>query len=76
VPRSDELHRNLGRAIRTSREARALSQQGLADATGLSRNYVSDLERGLKSPSLRVVEAIARVFDMRSSELISEAERR
>jgi transcriptional regulator with XRE-family HTH domain len=63
-----------GRVIRRRREERAISQQRLADASGVSRNYVSELERGLKSPSLRVVESLARVFGVRASELVSEAE--
>jgi transcriptional regulator with XRE-family HTH domain len=75
VARPDELHRNFGRIVRSLREERELTQERLADASGVTRNYVSEIERGLKSPSLRVIAGLARALGTRPSELISAAER-
>ncbi len=38
--------RLVGRQVRQRRRALKLSQQHLADAIGVSRNYISDLEQG------------------------------
>lgn len=38
--------RLVGRRVRQRRRALKLSQQQLADAVGVSRNYISDLEQG------------------------------
>lgn len=48
APDSDELayRRLVGRRVRQRRRALKLSQQQLADAVGVSRNYISDLEQG------------------------------
>jgi transcriptional regulator with XRE-family HTH domain len=40
----------------------------------LSRNYVSDLERGRKSPSLPTIEALARALGVKAPVLIEMAE--
>lgn len=47
-PEAGELayRRLVGRRVRQRRRALKLSQQQLADAVGVSRNYISDLEQG------------------------------
>lgn len=52
-----DLRRNFGRALRTARKLRGLSQEALDNVS--SRTYISSLERGLKSPTLEKVEQIA-----------------
>ena len=42
----------------------AMSQEELAFKTELHRTYISQLERDLKSPSLRTVSAIAAAFGL------------
>lgn len=54
----------VGRQIRSLRKARRLSLQELADRTGLSIGFLSQIERGLSSPSLRVLTAVAQAFDL------------
>ncbi len=49
----------LGRNIRACREARGLTQEQLALDAGMKRSYVSELERGLRNPTVRAVERIA-----------------
>lgn len=57
------------------RRQRGLSQDALADATDLSRPYISQLERSLKSPSLRIVARLAEALDVSLSEMMVMVER-
>lgn len=59
----------VGRAIRTRRQARGLSQEALAERAGLHRNYVGLLERGERNPSLTTLNAVARALETTLAEL-------
>ncbi|HEX5499842.1 MAG TPA: helix-turn-helix transcriptional regulator, partial [Thermomicrobiales bacterium] len=56
--------RSLGAEIRSLRQARRLSTVALARACGVSPSLISQVERGLTAPSLEVLWAIARAFDV------------
>ncbi|MGO9957050.1 MAG: helix-turn-helix domain-containing protein [Solirubrobacteraceae bacterium] len=49
----------LGGLLRAQRVAAAMSLRDLAARTNVSNAYLSELERGLHEPSLRVLRAIA-----------------
>jgi transcriptional regulator with XRE-family HTH domain len=49
----------LGALLRAQRMAAELSLRELAERTDVSNAYLSELERGLHEPSLRVLRAIA-----------------
>ncbi|MGI8507529.1 MAG: helix-turn-helix domain-containing protein [Solirubrobacteraceae bacterium] len=49
----------LGALLRAQRMAAELSLRELAERTNVSNAYLSELERGLHEPSLRVLRAIA-----------------
>ena len=49
----------IGRVLRAKREAAGLTQELLAELTGIDRSYVSILERGLKSPTIDMLERLA-----------------
>ncbi|RAI03652.1 transcriptional regulator [Acuticoccus sediminis] len=61
MPLSEDAHldRLVGSKIRLLRTAQGLSLQELGDGTGLSVGYLSQLERGLSSPSLRVLSLVS-----------------
>jgi transcriptional regulator with XRE-family HTH domain len=59
------MRRSLGEQIKRLRARRALSQQALADAAGLSRIYVAKLEGGERLPSLPTLERIAKALGVR-----------
>ena len=50
--------------------ARGLSQEELAEASGLHRTFVSQLERGLKSPSLVSMFSIAEALAIDADALV------
>lgn len=59
-----------GQRVRGLRKERDLSQEQLAELTGLHRNYVGMIERGERNPSLSNIEKFAKAFDMSISELM------
>ena len=56
--------RGLGSEIRALRTVRGLSSTALAKACGVSPSLISQVERGLTSPSLDVLWGIARALDV------------
>ena len=69
-----DLDQPFGDAIRLRRKELGLSQEALSFKAGLHRNYISDLERGLKSPSLRVIAKLADALAVSVSGLLQMAE--
>lgn len=69
-----DLDQPFGDAIRIRRKELGLSQEALSFRAGLHRNYISDIERGLKSPSLRVIVKLAEALGMTVSALVQMAE--
>lgn len=63
-----------GQALRESRKARGLTQEELAFQSGYHPTYIGQLERGVKSPSLRTIMGLAAVLSTRASELIKRVE--
>src|SRR5882757_3325675 len=48
----------LGRHIRTARTAHNLTLEQLAERTGLSRSYLSNVERNVNSPTISTLRTI------------------
>jgi transcriptional regulator with XRE-family HTH domain len=70
----DQLHRRFGEALRELRGQAGMSQEQLAEASDLTRNYVSELELGQKSPSLRTIAKMAKALGTRPHELVKAAD--
>jgi transcriptional regulator with XRE-family HTH domain len=64
----------LGKIIRQHRHAEELSQEGLAFAAGITRNYVSLVERGTSSPTVETLDALAEALHTSGASLLAEAE--
>ena len=69
-----DLSAAFGAVIRDRRRSLQLSQEGLASRANLHRTYVSQLERGLKSPTLAAIESLARALQTLPRELVGAAE--
>ena len=63
----------LGEIIRRQRELSALSMRQFATLAGISNPYLSQIERGLREPSDRVVDAIASVLEVSAATLYEQA---
>jgi transcriptional regulator with XRE-family HTH domain len=65
-----DVCQRLGRNLRRLREAKGLSQEQFADEAGIHRTYVSDLERGSRNPTIRVVERVATALGVTASDIL------
>ncbi len=70
---TNDLKTLLGMTIKTQRASLGISQEELAHRAGLHRTYVSDLERGVRNPSLDSVEKLARALELSMSQLFEKA---
>lgn len=64
---------NLGDAIRVRRQALGMSQEALADAAGINRTHMGEVERGRRNISFMSIVKIATAIDAKASEIIAEA---
>lgn len=58
-----------GMDIRELRKRREMTQSAVACEAGISQEYVSQLERGEKIPSLKTAQRIARVLNVTTDQL-------
>lgn len=54
-----DIRRRVGRNIKTIREAKGWSQEELAERAELHRTYVSGVERGIRNPTITVLERLS-----------------
>jgi transcriptional regulator with XRE-family HTH domain len=59
-----------GKAIKNLRLARELTQNDIADMINSERSHISDIERGIKSPSLSMIFRLAEALQIPSGELV------
>ena len=64
-----------GTVLRKARNQCSLSQEALAFKAGYHRNFISQLERGEKSPSLRTIVNLATVLELKPSDMLKKMER-
>ena len=64
-------YREIGGRIRKLREARDLTQEGLAELAGITPTYQSHIERGEKRPSLGVLVRKATALDVTVDRLLA-----
>lgn len=58
--------------IKMLRQSKGWTQEQLADKVGVSRSTVTQWETGWSSPRMGAVKKLAKVFDVSTSELVSE----
>jgi transcriptional regulator with XRE-family HTH domain len=64
---------SLGAFIRERRKQANLSLRQLAELTSLSNPYLSQIERGLHQPSVRVLKAISDALNLSAETLLAQA---
>ena len=65
-----DIGRRLAKNLVRLREERGWSQEDLADASGLHRTYVSGVERGIRNPTIKVLERMAKALKVSAGALI------
>ena len=63
----------LGATIRRQRQLAQMSLRQLAELAQVSNPYLSQIERGLHEPSVRVVRSIAKALNVSAEELLGDA---
>jgi transcriptional regulator with XRE-family HTH domain len=69
-----ELQVAVGQILRKAREARGLSQEEFGAEAGISRTYVSLIELGSSSATLKMLEKACKWHGLDVSAVIAEAE--
>lgn len=69
----DTRREALGAFIRTQRKLGNLSLRQLAEMTSLSNPYLSQVERGLHQPSVRVLKLISDALNVSAETLLAQA---
>lgn len=69
----DPQLRDLGGYIRVQRQLADLSLRQLAGMTKVSNAYLSQIERGLHQPSLRVLRSIADALNLSADTMLAQA---
>ena len=69
-----DSNKQLGMRIKYLRSVKHWSQEDLALEANVAKNYISDLERGTRNPTVKVLEKIAKAFSITLSELFKGIE--
>lgn len=64
------VRKRVGQNLRRAREVVGISQEDLADRAGLHRTYVSGVERGVRNPTVTVLEKLAKALKVKPSTLL------
>ena len=64
--------RKLGEFIKSQRKLAQLSLRELAERTDISNPYLSQIERGLHEPSVRILRAISKALNVSLTSLLSQ----
>ena len=70
------VNKTLGKVIAELRNDAGKSQESLAFDCGLHPTYISQIERGKKSPTVRVLFLLAEALGVKGSSVLRKAERR
>ena len=58
------INKQLGYRIRYLRQQKGMSIEALALEADINRNYLGDLERGMRNPTLIILNKIAKALDI------------
>lgn len=67
-----ESRKLVGINVRKYREKLGLSQEELAFEANMHRTYISGVERGVRNPTLVILDRLAKALKVKPHELISE----
>ena len=71
---AERIRERLPRRLQELREAAGLSKYGLARESGLSREYIGKLERGVANPTIPVTAQLSHGIGMKLTEFVERLE--
>lgn len=70
-----KIEKQLGLRIKYLRSIKKWSQEDLALEANINKNYISDIERGTRNPTLMILERIANALEISLAELFKGIEK-
>ena len=70
----DEDNIRIGRLLQVAREQHKVSQAALCDATGLSKNHISAVERGLSKASVKMLLGYCKKLGITPNDILGYGE--
>lgn len=67
-----DVRRRVGLNLKRFREEQGLSQEAFADVCGLHRTYISGIERGVRNPTVVILDKIARALKVPAGQLLDD----
>ncbi len=67
-----DVRKRVGLNLKRFRQELGLSQEAFAFEAGLHRNYISGVERGVRNPTVLVLEEIAQALGVPSARLLED----
>ncbi|WBU57763.1 helix-turn-helix domain-containing protein [Paracoccus sediminicola] len=71
--RADATEHRVGATLRRLRKQKKMSLQALAQESGVSVSMISQVERGLANPSIRLLTALRRALNISMQEMFGES---
>ncbi len=71
-----DVRRRVGLNLKRFRRELGLSQEEFAFKAGLHRTYISGVERGVRNPTIRVLEEIALALGVPPAKLLEDVPRK
>ena len=71
-----DIHMQVGLNVQRLRREKGWSQEDMAFESGLHRTYVSGIERGVRNPTLRILDKIAKTLGVAPAELLARPRKR
>ena len=64
------IQRKLGKNLKRIRDTKKLSQEQLSFEADVHRSYVSDIERGVRNPTIQIVHQFATALKVTMGDLL------
>ncbi len=66
----EDISKKFGKKVKEIRLKKGLSQGDISRRLSLHRSYISGIERGVRNPSLKVIQKIAKALEIDINKLI------
>jgi len=66
----ENISKQFGKKVREIRLKQGLSQGDIARRLNLHRSYISGIERGVRNPSLKVIQKVAKALGAKVSDIL------